>query len=356
MNINSIESILNLYKMIKVVVLAVLFAVVLSAPIPYKLSYDNNKTPEITRKDFGTPAINHELISKVNSKSGNSWTAGENKFLEDKSLAQVKKLLGWKPNPASKDKFEKSKVYPQMVGALPTNYDASTQYPNCPTIGTIYNQAECGSCWAFGCVESASDRMCIQTGAKDTMVLSFMDLVCCGPDDGCEGGDPYDAYQYAVSPGLVTATCDPYTIPTCPPAQQPCLNFQPTPACVQQCNDTENWDDSIHAFANSYGVDSNATAIQVEIITNGPVEACFSVYEDFVTYKSGVYQYENGDYLGGHCIKILGWGVDTESGLPYWLCNNSWTTYWGDDGQFMILRGEDECGIEDSVVAGMYTQ
>jgi len=50
-------------------------------------------------------------------------------------------------------------------------------------------------------------------------------------------------------------------------------------------------------------------------------------------------------------VKLIGWG--TEGGLPYWLANNQWTTYWGNKGQFKILRGQDECGIEDSVVAGM---
>jgi cathepsin B len=89
-----------------------------------------------------------------------------------------------------------------------------------------------------------------------------------------------------------------------------------------------------------------------EIMTNGPVEACFSVYADFLNYKTGVYQYDGqSQFLGGHCIKVRGWGV--ENGTPYWLCNNSWTTTWGDNGQFKILRGSDECGIEDDMVAGM---
>lgn len=37
----------------------------------------------------------------------------------------------------------------------------------------------------------------------------------------------------------------------------------------------------------SYSVDGNENQIQKEIMTNGPVEGAFSVYEDFVQYKSG---------------------------------------------------------------------
>lgn len=57
-------------------------------------------------------------------------------------------------------------------------------------------------------------------------------------------------------------------------------------------------------------------------MTNGPVEGAFSVYADFLSYKTGVYQHTTGDFLGGHAIKILGWG--TENGTPYWLVANSW--------------------------------
>ncbi|KAH3896885.1 hypothetical protein DPMN_021069 [Dreissena polymorpha] len=86
-------------------------------------------------------------------------------------------------------------------------------------------------------------------------------------------------------------------------------------------------------------------------MTNGPVEAAFTVYADFPTYKSGVYQHKSGQMLGGHAIKILGWG--TEDSTPYWLVANSWNEDWGDQGFFKILRGSDECGIESNIVAGM---
>ena len=39
-----------------------------------------------------------------------------------------------------------------------------------------------------------------------------------------------------------------------------------------------------------YSVHSKVTAIQQEIMTYGPVEAAFTVYADFPTYKSGVYK------------------------------------------------------------------
>lgn len=84
---------------------------------------------------------------------------------------------------------------------------------------------------------------------------------------------------------------------------------------------------------------------------NGPVVASFLVYEDFLTYKSGVYQHVTGNSLGGHAIKIIGWGV--ENGTPYWLITNSWNESWGDNGFFKILRGKNHCNIENKVVASI---
>lgn len=64
-----------------------------------------------------------------------------------------------------------------------------------------------------------------------------------------------------------------------------------------------------------------------------------------------MYQHVKGAELGGHAIRILGWGV--ENGTPYWLIANSWNSDWGDKGTFKILRGKDHCGIEGSIVAGL---
>ena len=42
---------------------------------------------------------------------------------------------------------------------------------------------------------------------------------------------------------------------------------------------------------------------------------------------TGVYQHVSGAPLGGHAVRLLGWGV--EEGTPYWLVANSWNYDWG---------------------------
>ncbi|RCN23741.1 hypothetical protein ANCCAN_30570 [Ancylostoma caninum] len=65
-------------------------------------------------------------------------------------------------------------------------------------------------------------------------------------------------------------------------------------------------------------------------MTNGPVEAAYTVYEDFYQYTGGVYVHTGGQKVGGHAVRILGWGVDNKT--PYWLVANSWNTDWGENG------------------------
>jgi cathepsin B len=54
-----------------------------------------------------------------------------------------------------------------------------------------------------------------------------------------------------------------------------------------------------------------------------------------MSYKSGIYQHLTGTQLGGHAVKVIGYGI--EDGLSYWLCQNSWSTTWGEGGYFKIL-------------------
>ena len=72
----------------------------------------------------------------------------------------------------------------------------------------------------------------------------------------------------------------------------------------------------------------------------------------FIAFEiSGVYKHVAGSILGGHAVRMLGWGV--EDGTPYWLIANSWNSDWGDNGYFKILRGSDHCGIESTLNAGI---
>jgi cathepsin X len=96
--------------------------------------------------------------------------------------------------------------------------------------------------------------------------------------------------------------------------------------------------------------------IQREILANGPVLGCIFDYHNFVdffnTYPLGVYNSTEGsEAYGGHCMNIMGWGVDASSGLKYWLMRNTWGPAWGSAGIVRFKRGVDFLGIESDVWA-----
>ena len=81
-------------------------------------------------------------------------------------------------------------------------------------------------------------------------------------------------------------------------------------------------------------------------MTGGPVETAFTVYEDFEDYEGGVYEHQVDTSVGGHAVRIVGWGTDADSGKDYWKGANSWNPYWGENGYFRIIRGTNEGGME----------
>ena len=182
-----------------------------------------------------------------------------------------------------------------------------------------------------------TDRICIHSKGTQNFHISAEDLVdCCSSCGyGCDGGYPEAAWEYFKKTGLVTGGnynssqgCLPYSIPSCDHhvngTKPPCGAEQKTPKCKKACETgyTPTYQSDKHFGQTAYSVSSQVEQIQTEIMTNGPVEAAFTVYADFLSYKSGVYKHTTGNELGGHAIKILGWGTD--NGTPYWIVANSW--------------------------------
>jgi cathepsin B len=245
-------------------------------------------------------------------------------------------------------------------------------------IGDIRDQSNCGCCWAFGAAEAASGRMCIATQGKISVPLSAQDVCFCSSDDGCDGGDLTTPWSYIQQTGAVTGGqfngtgptgkgyCSDFSLPHChhhgpqrndpyPDEGAPGCPSENSPACPAAC------DGAAVAPHNQFGQDKygftgdvtnygpDADAIAQAIMEAGPVEAAFTVYADFANYVSGIYSHVSGDQLGGHAVKIVGWG--SENGVKYWKVANSWNPYWGENGYFRIKRGNDECGIEDDITA-----
>jgi cathepsin B len=156
-------------------------------------------------------------------------------------------------------------------------------------------------------------------------------MVECDPMNlGCSGGILPVAWSYLTWAGVTSEDCRPYHsgdghTETCP--RKKCAH------------DAVEGAEYSKYKCKLFGMRARFTqgTIKKEILKNGPVETGFTVYEDFMSYKTGIYQHTTGKMLGGHAVTIIGWGV--EEGTKYWLCQNSWGAEWGDQGYFKIKIG-----------------
>ncbi|XP_018647793.1 cathepsin B (C01 family) [Schistosoma mansoni] len=99
-----------------------------------------------------------------------------------------------------------------------------------------------------------------------------------------------------------------------------------------------------------YNVYADQEDIQKEILMNGPVIASILVKVDFLVYKSGVYfPTPKSSNLGWINLRIIGWGYEGKT--PYWLCANSWSKEWGENGYVKVRRGVQAGYIESYVRA-----
>jgi len=283
--------------------------------------------------------LDDERIASLNEE-GNTWVAGRNPRFEGMTVAEVKRMMGTKISP-DQPIMRIQQYFGDDATDIPASFDSRTQWPGC--IHPILDQGKCGSCWAFAATESLSDRLCIASNKSIDVVLSPQSLVSCDfyGNMGCNGGIPQLAWEYMELAGVATLKCFPYTSGANGTSNK----------CISKCQDGSL---VVKYKAKPFTQHTwrSVSEIQNAIIAHGPVEGAFIVYDDFINYQSGVYHKSaNAKELGGHAVKIIGWGHDDASDKDYWIIANSWGTSWGIDGFFWIQRGNDECGIEGDVCA-----
>jgi cathepsin B len=305
-----------------------------------------------------------------------TWKAAVNARFSNATLADAKRLLGTILPGEEGYVTIPAKMFPERFEEeLPQSFDARVGFPQCAkVIGNIRDQSNCGSCWAFSGVEAFNDRLCIVHG-EDRLMSPEDTVSCCTGrvcsfSAGCNGGQQGGAWNWFMEEGVSSGgdwadngegtSCKPYSMQSCAHHVEPtgdmvaCEDVETytTPKCTSTCSEesyVKDYASDKHFAKSVYSIEGEDN-IRREIFEHGSISVAMSVFEDFESYSSGVYQHVTGQYLGGHAIKMIGWGMD--DGVKFWICVNSWNDSWGEYGTFRILRGSNECGIEGSCVAG----
>jgi len=274
--------------------------------------------------------VSQEVVDKIRSgtKLWEPMEVDDNPFVYY-SEEQIASIMGSQIDQARERKvaYENDIKYVDNEGpeSVPDFFDSREKWDYCGF--PIRDQGHCGSCWAFGATEAFEDRICIATKGELQLNLSEQNMISCDYAGlGCNGNIPISAWLYLTAMGVPTEECIPYRSGETGSAW----------GCSYKC---ENSTISDRRYKCKHPwINFTTKGIKNEIMARGPVETAMGVREDFMSYKTGVYEYVHGKFLGAHAVKLLGWGK-TEEGVEYWLAQNSWGTKWGEDGFFKIKKG-----------------
>uniref|UniRef100_A0A1Y1JVG1 Peptidase C1A papain C-terminal domain-containing protein n=3 Tax=Photinus pyralis TaxID=7054 RepID=A0A1Y1JVG1_PHOPY len=196
----------------------------------------------------------------------------------------------------------------------------------------IYNQKDCGSCYAFSVALALQAQIFKQT--NQLVPLSAQQLVDCSVSAGnygCGGGSLRNTLRYLdQSGGLMTYKDYPYI------AKQTRCHFDQHRAIVN----LSSW-----AILPA----RNERAMEIAIYKIGPIAASINASpHTFQLYHSGVYDDPFcSPNTVNHAMLVVGYTKDA------WILKNWWGNRWGEDGYMRLRRGANRCGIANFVAYGV---
>lgn len=102
--------------------------------------------------------LNQESIINSINDLKSTWKAGHNHYFDGKTIDEIKKLMGTLDTPEHL-KLPLKDEAPNL--SIPDEFFSAVNWPKCESIKEVRDQSTCGSCWAFGAVETLRDRICI---------------------------------------------------------------------------------------------------------------------------------------------------------------------------------------------------
>ena len=263
-----------------------------------------------------------EDLTRLNEQiqmNGARWVSGETSMTRLSPAERQLRLGLVRPSFTGTEPIVTQAAPPETQ--LPTGLDWRSNGGNYVT--GVRDQGSCGSCWAFAATAGLESTTLIanRTPGID-LNLSEQVMISCGEIGSCGGGSVASASNFIQNTGIPGESCYPYTSSngSCSSA---CPSWQSSTARIS------SW----KYVATSY---PDVDAIKNALYSYGPLVTTMAVYNDFFSYRSGVYSYVSGGFAGYHAILIVGYDDYNQS----FTVKNSWGSWWGEAGYFRIAYSE----------------
>jgi cathepsin L len=211
------------------------------------------------------------------------------------------------------------------AGSLPDSVD----WRNKGGVTPVKNQGQCGSCWSFSTTGVLEGFYFVNSGKL--VPLSEQQIVDCAnkAGQGCSGGWPYLALEYAAQYGLESEADYPYS------------------GTDGKCK--YNASKAIHVCSGYKFVTPKSTDQLKAAIVNFPVSVLIEADQSvFQFYSSGVISTGCGANID-HAVLAVGY--QKVGALEAFIVKNSWGSNWGSDGYVYIStiqqlnQNQGACGI-----------
>ena len=253
------------------------------------------------------------------SDAGQPWEMG---YTSITALDEAERALrlGVPARPELEDTQEADKAAARAASAEAVGAPAAFDVRNVSGISydtSVKDQGGCGSCVAFGSAAAMEVVFRFSRRTLTPMDLSEAHLFYChGRAEGRNCGNgwwPDRALLAARDKGVTFEDYYPYTA-----GDQNCTGLN------------ADWPNRL-AKVTAFEDISTGTPLKMKeaISTYGAVTACFNVYQDFYSYRSGVYRHVTGS-LRRRALRR----ADRLRRCPggCWIARNSWGVGWGDSG------------------------
>jgi len=280
-------------------------------------------TQEEYHERFLIFAHNLDVIEELNNRK-NGATYGITQFTDMTKQEFTTQVLMASPPPLDK----KHSVAPLVNATAPSSFNWVGHNP--PVVTPVYNQGQCGSCWAFSATENIESRWALK--GHPLVSLAMQQIVDCDTTDGgCNGGWPYNAYQYVINAGGMDPLADyPYV------AENEACRFNPSEVVAK----ITSW---------QYVTQSqNEQQMANYLYANGPLSVCVDASE-WSFYTSGIFSASECGTSIDHCVLATGYNIPG----GYWIIRNSWGTSWGMSGYMYLQYGADACAVAQVVTSSV---